>query len=402
MGLRSFSADCKGNIALSFGLLFMPILLATGAAIDVANANYTRTTLQAAADNAALAAGGNKGITDSELEKIIESYAMANGAQITVSSLKDVKGNYDRKAGTYTVTIEGKMKTSIMALAGVNELDVGVVSEVSLGSRALDLAMVLDVTGSMERSVPSGGTRMQALRASANNLINIIEKEKASYAILQVGVVPFAEYVNVGMGTDINTSGVKTTWSGCVGSRDKPGDTDATMNGAFPVASDINCPSANLLPLTSELADVRSKIFSLSGQGNTYMPAGVFWGTNLLTDEKPFSEGMDKDEMETYRGSKYMIVMTDGENTISPSYPLHDATDRPNANALTELACTNAKEQGIQVFTISFMVTAAGAQDMLNRCASLPTMAFDADNTAQLEAAFTHIGQKLAAISLTR
>jgi Flp pilus assembly protein TadG len=402
MRFKSFISDCSGNIALSFGLLFIPMSLAAGAAIDISNANYTRTTLQAAADAAALAAGADQSITEAELQTIVENYARANGANDVLSSVKSVIGKPNRTTGTYSVTIEGKMSTSLMALAGIEDLDVGVLSVVSMGSRALDLALVLDVTGSMEDPVPSGGTRMQALKVSANKLLDIIEKEKATYATLKVGVVPFAEYVNVGTSSAVPVSGDKTDWSGCVGSRTAPADTDTTDNGPFPAAISVRCPSIDILPLSSDFNDARADIAALSGDGNTYMPAGVFWGTNILTEEAPFNEGMNQLEMEDYRGLKYMIMMTDGENTISPAYPLHSNTDRAKADDLTKLACTNAKSQGIQVFTISFMITAPTAQDVLNSCASLPSMAFTADDPAQLDAAFTAIGQKLAAISLSQ
>jgi Flp pilus assembly protein TadG len=402
MKVKSFIADCKGNIALSFGLLFVPMAIAAGAAIDVANANHARSTLQAAADAAALAGGADLDLSNADLDQMVRNYTIANGATSVVTTLDNIKTTANRKNGTLEVIVEGKMKTSLMALAGVSEIDVGVVSAVTIGSRALDLAMVLDVTGSMEQTIPSGGTRMQALRTAANNLVRVIESEKASYATLKVGVVPFAEYVNVGMGPQVQTSGDTTNWVGCVGSRNTPDDVDTSANGAFPIASGVNCPGTPLLPLTSDLGAARAHIDLLTGQGNTYMPAGIFWGTNILSNDAPFTEGMSKVELENKQGQKYMIVMTDGENTISPSYPLHQNADRDEANRLTELACTNAKDQGIQVFTISFMVTAAGAQDMLNRCASQPSMAFDADNVAQLDTAFAQIGQRLSAIRLDK
>jgi Flp pilus assembly protein TadG len=411
MKIKSFISDCSGNVALSFGLLFIPMSLAAGAAIDISNANYTRTTLQAAADAAALAAGSNQAITDAELQKIVENYARANGAEDVLSSVKSIVGKPNRTTGSYAVTITGKMNTSLMALAGIEDLDVGVLSVVSTGSRALDLALVLDVTGSMEEDIPSGGTRMQALKVSANKLLDIIEKEKATYATLKVGVVPFAEYVNVGMSSGVPVSGDKKDWLGCVGSRAAPADTDATDNGPFPAVIVNKCPSAEILPLSSNFDDARTVIASLSGNGNTYMPAGVFWGTNILTEDAPFNEGMNKQEMEDYRGLKYMIVMTDGKNTIRPSYPLHDIEDQVDeilpyelsqAEKLTELACTNAKSQGIQVFTIAFKIDAPTALQVLNSCATMPSMAFDADDPAQLDGAFTAIGQKLAAISLSQ
>jgi Flp pilus assembly protein TadG len=402
MGLKSFLADCKGNIAISFGLLLVPMTIAAGAALDLANANYVRTTLQAAADSAALAGGNQMAMDDTKLQELVVSYAKANGAPGVIDVVTRVKGRSKLNEGVFEVVIEGKLKTSLMALAGISEMDVSVSSTVTVGSRALDLAMVLDVTGSMEQTIPSGGTRMQALRTAATNLVRIIESEKASYAKLKVGVIPFAEYVNVGTGPEVQSIGDKTDWLGCVGSRNSPDDINTLATGEFPVVSGVNCPGTPLLPLTSDLGAAVGRIDLLSGQGNTYMPAGIFWGTNILSHEGPFTEGMSQAELEDKQGQKFMIVMTDGENTISPSYPFHLNTDRIEADRLTELACTHAKDQGIQIFTISFMVTAAGAQDMLNRCASQPTMAFDADNALQLASAFSQIGQRLSAIRLDK
>jgi Flp pilus assembly protein TadG len=396
---RNFANNCKGSIAIYFGLLFVPLTMGLGVAIDVSRASYTQTTLQSAADAAALAGAANKKLTPGQLQKIVSDYAAANGAPNVVASIKQLDSSYNSEVGTFTVHIKGRMQTSLMAMAGIKELDVGVQSVVTTGSRALDLALALDVTGSM--GLPMGsGTRLKALKASASRLLTILETEKSSYAVLRVGVVPFAEYVNVG--NIPNVLGKAPGWEGCVGSPPSPRDTDPAIDQVQYAVTPAYCPAVRVMPLTSDLEDVKETINELEPAGNTYVPAGVQWGTQLLTEEGPFTEGMSDAEMSQLQGFKYLVVMTDGKNTIGPVYPTHDTSQVAQADKKTTESCNAAKTQGIEVFTITFMVTDPTIQTVMTGCATNPSMSFDADNASQLDAAFTTIGQKLASLRLQK
>ncbi len=392
MGLKSFISNSRGNIALSFGLLFIPIALSAGAAVDLANANYIKTTLQAAADAAALAGGSTTGLKNKDLQELVLNYAKANGAQDAVTSLQNVEGFHNKKDGTFEVIVQGKMKTSLMALAGIKELDVGVSSTVTFGSRALEMALVLDVTGSMSRSMPTGGSRLAALKTSATKMIDILEKEKASYAVLSVAVVPFSQYVNPG--------------SGCVGSRSSPNDVTIDGGNNYPAVTVGACPPA-LSPLTNNTKDVKTAIASLTPAGSTYIPAGVVWGWNALTHDAPLVEAMNKPQLAALGGFKAMVVMTDGDNKSEPQPDgTHKSVDEGViavvANQKTIEACNNAKADGILVYSVTFMVDKPEAQAVMNSCASSPQHSFDADNAAQLDAAFTEIGQRLSGLHIKK
>src|SRR5271169_6222466 len=50
-----FWSDRRGNIAIIFGLAIVPVMGAIGAAVDYSVANASRTAMQAALDNTALA-----------------------------------------------------------------------------------------------------------------------------------------------------------------------------------------------------------------------------------------------------------------------------------------------------------------------------------------------------------
>jgi Flp pilus assembly protein TadG len=412
--LTSFLKNTSGNFAIAFGLMMFPLALAVGAAVDTANANYVKTSLQKAADAAALAGGSQPDIKDKDLEKIVKDWASANGAEGVLASIKRINGKKDTKEGTFSVEISGKMNTTLMGLLGIQTLDVGAVSAVNLGTRALELSLALDVTGSMNQRMPTGETRMQALQAAAINMISTLDRQKQSAAELKVGVVPFAAYVNIGKGTGsgANTSGGGPNWDGCVGSRGNETSAEiSTSETNYPLVESVDCPTSEIQALHSNLGKSKSVIASLTPGGYTYIPDGVLWGMNVLTPESPYNQGMDESEKRKKQGIKALVVMTDGDNTVAPMEapyrrPASSRAEQPEikgkADQLTLEACNEAKKLGIEVFTVSFMITNEESEQMLQECATSAAQYFNADNSAQLTDAFQAIGKKLAQLRLTR
>jgi Flp pilus assembly protein TadG len=396
-----FWKDTTGNIGILAALALIPILLVTGAAIDFGRANYARTVLQGAVDAAALAGGASKDKSPARLQTIVEQYVMANHAQQVLQYVSKISQSIDSNAGTFNVEVDGKLPTSFMAIAGIKTMDIGARSQVNLGAQALEIAMVLDNTGSM------AGTKIANLKTAANNLVNIVEKEAASYSDTKFAVVPFAEYVNVGAGFGLaswlDKSGIgSATWNGCVGSRPQPFDlTLGNASKLYPAVAGVPC-NTQLLPLTADLAAVRSRINLMTATGSTYIPTGLLWGWNVLDSVAPFTEGRTKAQMKTLKGRKALILMTDGENTISPTYPAHDGIDTAASNDNLASICKNVKKDDIEVFTVSFMVPSPMIKGILEDCATSPANYFDADNSTELYSAFTDIARELAAVRLTQ
>ena len=126
------------------------------------------------------------------------------------------------------------------------------------------------------------------------------------------------------------------------------------------------------------------------------------YGGNLVDSAAPFTEGMTKAQLAAKQGRKAIILMTDGENTISPMYPQHNGTDVNLSNQkLTEL-CSRVKSDDIDVYTVSFMVPSQTIKDLLTNCASSPAKYFDADTGTELFAAFQRIGESLSTVRLTQ
>jgi hypothetical protein len=128
----------------------------------------------------------------------------------------------------------------------------------------------------------------------------------------------------------------------------------------------------------------------------------LIWGWNVLDSAAPFSEGKTKDEKVKVNGKKAIVLMTDGENTRSAIYPTHNGTDVNLANATLEATCQAVKADGIEVYTVSFMVQTPTVKKILQDCATVPAQFFDADDALELNEAFSQIARELAAVRLSQ
>ena len=467
--LGRFFRDRTGNTAIMFSLAAVPLLLGAGAAVDMVRVNQTRTVLQAAADAAAIAGASSKKTSDAELNTLVRDFLDANDAENALSSVKSMKQKLDKSKRTFTVTIDGKLKTNFMFLAGITELDISATAEVKTGGNGLEVVLALDNTESMNYQ-----GRLPALKTAAKSLVDsVLDAGATSGAYVKIGIVPFSNYVNVGLGNrnkswidvpadtsatapncsstypdatktnchmetytgyndgvpntyttevcDWNYGNPVTTcngtytinynWKGCVGSRTSPNDIKINVlaNKYTGIIKDywgynVSCAS-ELTPLTDNKTDLNTAIDAMVGVGNTYVEPGVLWGWNMLDSSEPIVGAKTKSWLKDNGGTKALVLMTDGANTLSPlnvDYVRHDGSDVTLANKNTADVCENAKKDGITVYTVSFMVTDASAKTLLANCASDPSKAFTADDATALNTAFRDIANALMATRLSK
>jgi hypothetical protein len=133
------------------------------------------------------------------------------------------------------------------------------------------------------------------------------------------------------------------------------------------------------------------------------MPGGLMWGWNMLSNNQPLNEGLSKSALAAKNGKKAMVLMTDGANTLVPSYPFHTtSSDVTVSNNLTAELCQNIKDDGIVIYTVLFQVSDPAIRNLLETCASASENSFVAENNAALEAAFREIATSLVRPRLTR
>ncbi len=180
----------------------------------------------------------------------------------------------------------------------------------------------------------------------------------------------------------------------------------------------INCTAVELQPLTVNHGMIISHLARMKADGMTNIHAGVMWGWRLLSPGVPFTDGRAYSDD---KNRKILVVMTDGENT----YTTHDSinksmygafgyvaknhlgTTSSNSNIVTDKmddrtleACTNAKAENIQIYTVAFKVTSKSTLQMLIDCATSSKMAFNADSNTELVKTFQAIAQEISLLRL--
>ena len=123
----------------------------------------------------------------------------------------------------------------------------------------------------------------------------------------------------------------------------------------------------------------------------------------MLDGDKPWGDLSNKEA----KRKRALILMSDGKNTRSIEVPYNGAhTDdvEADANSLTQTLCDNIKAENIDIYAVAYKFDSgnAAAKEMVRKCATNSGQFFDAQNPAQLEAAFKEIGRTLFEVRLTR
>ncbi|HDZ75070.1 MAG TPA: pilus assembly protein [Aurantimonas coralicida] len=205
-------SDRRGNVAMMFGLT-LPILAATmAAAVDLSTIYGAERNLQQSADTAALAAA--KEYAQSEdpgfLAKVAEGYFFHNAGedsrgytQFSYDGVQLVGG--DRVLKVSATRQQPTWFGDLLAFVTNEKVDwrnfpIASTSEVVLENLSIEMALVLDNSGSMGSSV-GGAKKIDTLKSAAKDLTAALMKVNATAfgkPPVMMGVVPFSGSVNVG------------------------------------------------------------------------------------------------------------------------------------------------------------------------------------------------------------
>ncbi len=214
--LRPFRRDARGNVALIFGLSLPVIVLSMGLAVDTANVEASKWSMQRSVDAAALGAAKEYGRTQdpATIERWASSLFFTNegrnpddNTRFKYEGVTRIDGNNvlrvsaTRDAPTY---FGGAVKALTGGRVDLETWQLKVFSEVVVANRSIELALVLDNSGSMERSPQTGGTaKITTLREATKKLVEQMlapQPQANAKDPVRISVVPFAASVNVGAG----------------------------------------------------------------------------------------------------------------------------------------------------------------------------------------------------------
>jgi Flp pilus assembly protein TadG len=445
--LRRLKNDERGAILIYFTVALFPLLMVGGAAMDLGHVFLVKQKLTNAVDSASLMLGARRSLTPDESTALVEAVISARYP----GNLKSLAVSNTVTQVNVTVTVTVPM--TFMQILNTQSVDVTVSASAVRPQGKLEVALVLDQTGSM------AGQKIANLKLAAKDLIDIVvwDNQTDNY-YSKVAIVPYAAGVNVGtyapsvrgpsLGTcllflcDIfrflNAAGGSSqhNLSTCVSERTgAQAFTDAAPsllnlvgpNYPPPPVANNPCPSNSITPLTNNKTELKRQIDLLQAAGGTAGHIGLAWGWYLLSPRwgnlwPPASQPAPYSEFEVLnaRGDpllrKIVILMTDGEfNTaycqgvISNDSTNGSASNRINCDApngssfyQSESLCTNAKATGIIVYTIGFNLSNnQSVRNLMTSCATDPEHAFLASTGDELRQVFRDIATRIASLRLT-
>ncbi len=404
--------DERGSIAILFSFSVFILVLCTGLAIDGARAYNVSSRLMAALDAASLAAGtmlDDPDYTDAEIKDRAAQYFAHNWARapITGITIDTPATDISRSQFSVTVTVNVDVKTTFGQLAGIDKFSFARSSTVVYRIKKVELALALDITGSM--CMPCD--KIDGLKQAAKDLVGIMLDGSHPPNTMKVALAPYAASVNAG-GLAAAVSGGAST-DNCVVER----DTGSTHTDTFPSGFDrlgavstvpangrYSCPSSPVVPLSENRDALRAAIDAMSTNGATAGHLGTAWGWYLLSPKwsSLFPRGSRPRAYADTSSIKSVLIMTDGAFNTSYLPIGQNSTDHLTAGSSpnqTLQLCTNMKLQNIEVFTVSFQAEPM-AQDLLRDCATDAGHYFNANSTSDLRDAFRAVANRLTSLRL--
>jgi hypothetical protein len=294
----------------------------------------------------------------------------------------------------------------------------------------VELALVLDNTGSMSRL-----SKMDELKKATRNLINAAEAAApAGSGMIKIALVPFDTEVNVDPVAYGNRSWLvakdeagdrayddirgrmmtRLTWKGCIADRGPGFDTndkrvDMTRPDSFHPA--VQCSSGNLArmqPLTDNWNALRATAASMRPSGCTNITIGARFGMAALSPNEPIGGGVP---FGTADIDKYMIILTDGDNTQNRF--VNGCTSSGNTAEIdlkTKAICDDIKAKtssrdakgnpvpDVKVFTVRVL---EGNRSLLTNCATNASMYKEVNSASEIDAVFKDILREITRLRLT-
>jgi len=193
---RRLVRDDRGAIAVQFALLAIPLAILVFALVDLGRISLQRRQMQDALDAATLMAARSTAVSDAELEAVGDPAFLAEVSDLNFG-LSEANASFRAGVNNHIIgSATATVKPIIADLWTKSDFTVTATSDVLRASRNLEVAVVLDITGSMS------GTRIADLKTGAADLVDIVVKDAQAPFYSKVAIVPYSVGVNVGAYAD--------------------------------------------------------------------------------------------------------------------------------------------------------------------------------------------------------
>lgn len=418
--LRVFRSETRASIMPMFALLILLMIVIGGAGVDYGRAVMARSTIANALDSAVLTVARElsvKLMTDAEISTAINKTFEANlaSAGLTGISMSPIIYSINPEQGLVSATATANVPTSFIFMGGIGPKDIPVSVEAQSTYSLFDveLAMIVDVTGSM-------GSYMGSLRTAAQAIVDILIPigTDPDESKVRISLTAYSQGVNMGEYAGKITNN-KFSGPNCVTERMGPKRyTDekydyAGASSEFFGGGTNQCPrNPQIEPLTNKRSVLTTAISKLVAGGWTAGQTGIVLGWYTLSpnwnniwknENKAAAYGADKLQ-------KIALIMTDGD------FNRHYDKDKKGnwkefsssglngeSSKRAKKYCDGMKAKDIRVYSVYFGTSpnSAGAK-VMQYCASDPGTYFIATNSQALIGAFQKIANQIQSIYLSK
>ncbi|RJT39555.1 hypothetical protein D3227_12025 [Mesorhizobium waimense] len=457
-----FARDRGGNFAIVFGFAVSVLALGVGFAVNVSQLYNAKSSLQGVVDAAVTSTARDLttgDINEADADKSVQAFLDANSVAGILQTDQIVldKLTVDRTARTVRADVHVDVAFYFPLFSMGDTQRVPASTTALYSDKTVEVAMMLDVTGSMKRSGKTD--KIGDLQAAASDAVKDLldQNRDPSNPRVRVAIVPYAEAVNTGglaatvfvetedgpkvpppVDAAVVVSANPAPDKCATERKDKDGYADYSSDGPDTLRLDnkgkrylakVNrdyrmrvCPSAALVPLTSDEDKLLTAIDDFSAAGVTAGGIAAQWGYYMLSPAwRPAIAdaglGAGPANFDKKKVAKIAILMTDGQfNTAFArgrgTSRSQDAGQMSRSNA--ESICSNMKRDGIEIFTIGFdlndpSMTATErdqAKSVLKNCSTTDTSSLkhyhEAATGTDLANAFDEITRNIETLTIKR
>ncbi|MCK8483881.1 Tad domain-containing protein [Aliiroseovarius sp. S2029] len=362
--LNTFAREEDGAMFILTLFLFMTLLIVSGLSIDLMRYEMQRTRLQATLDRALLAAAHPD--QENDRKSVVMDYFKRAGLDgfikpedvvVTVKSDGTLVSGYARM-DVRTPLLDNPFP--FLPSTGVSYLSAPAAGAAAKVNALTEISLVVDVSGSMDRTSTTGNSKIYELRKAAKEFSNLLlcnpndgttsTNCTITHKKTSLSLIPYSTQVNVGQTLlskftrqDAQTDAYCATFYPDATFRSAYVDPDVPLRQAAKYYryggnykrstpnSLLSCHTDNwreVVPFEDSPTQMEAKINALGAEGDTAIDIGLKWGSALLHHKaQPVVSALIDDgkvdaafagrpfNPATTSSSKFLVLMTDGQNT---------------------------------------------------------------------------------------
>lgn len=325
---KIFLKNQRGNVGIMFAICALPLLAGIGTAIDYTQMTSDVQKAQDSADTAVLSAASayyNEFLREDSVmagqissQKHMETET-ATGEHIVTTTIEPSGLNsYSLKS-----SISGTSRHAFMGIFGSKETKWTVEAYSELSIPKIEIILVVDVSASM------AGAKIANLKTALRKFVEDVTPYRKGDSHISVSMIPFAENVNLGIGSaswlspaDPSSTGI---FEGCFmhSDQDRPGlmesyDLTRRKNGYH------LCPphGSKTVLFAADPAPLNISISTLGLAWGTDTEQGLFWAERFLDNDwrnQARSFAASHPIQITDSTQKIVVLLTDGAIAVTDS-----------------------------------------------------------------------------------